>query len=153
MDELSIDNFIGKTIETLMHIERNEYLKEIKDPKKEKANGRYGRAMKTFSKNSLFVSVPRTRSGLFFSATLELLKINREKVDQIALSLYKKVMTSNDIKEFLDEIFEKNMSPLKVKLSKLFLLMKFNLLQERITNIMGAIFDLWRLSECRLGLK
>lgn len=121
LDELSMDNFIGKTIETLMHIERNEYLEKIKNPKKEKGNGHYSRAMKTFSKNSLLVSVPRTKSGLFSPATLELLKINREKVDQIALSLYKKGMTSNDIKEFLDEIFEKNMSPSKISnLAKIF---------------------------------
>jgi len=60
------------------------------------------------------VFVPRTRSGLFSPVTLELLKINREKVDEIALSLYKKGMTSNDIKEFLSEVFEENMSPSKI---------------------------------------
>lgn len=114
LDGLSMDKFVGTTIETLMAIERDEYIEKVDDPKKDKGNGYYGRAMSSFSKNSLAVHVPRTRSGLFSPVTLELLKINREKVDEIALSLYKKGMTSNDIKEFLDEVFEENMSPSKI---------------------------------------
>jgi len=51
---------------------------------------------------------------LFSPATLELLKINREKVDEIALSLYKRGMTSNDIQSFLGEVFEEGMSPSKL---------------------------------------
>lgn len=114
LDSLSMDNFVATTIETLMNIERNEYLEKINDPKIDKGNGYYGRAMKTLSKNCLMVNIPRTRVGLFSPATLELLKINREKVDEIALSLYKRGMTSEDIKSFLDEIFEENMSPSKI---------------------------------------
>lgn len=114
LDELSMDKFIGRTIETLMLIERDEYLEEINNPKKDKGNGSYERKMNSLSKNSLLVHIPRTRTGLFSPATLELLKINREKVDEIALSLYKKGMTSNDIEEFLNEIFEENMSPTKL---------------------------------------
>ena len=121
LDDLSMDKFIGKTIETLMLIERDEYLEDINKTKKDKGNGSYGRAMNSLSKNSLLVHIPRTRTGLFSPATLELLKINREKVDEIALSLYKKGMTSNDINEFLNEIFEENMSPAKISnLSKVF---------------------------------
>ena len=114
MDSLTMDKFVGTTIETLMNIERDEYIKKVNNPKEDKGNGYYSRAMSSFSKNSLAVFVPRTRTGLFSPATLELLKINREKVDQIALSLYKKGMTSNDIKEFLDEVFEEKMSPSKI---------------------------------------
>ena len=39
--------------------------------------------MKTLSKNSLLVSIPRTRNGLLSPATLELLKINRGKLHKI----------------------------------------------------------------------
>jgi len=121
LDDLSMDKFIGKTVETLMLIERDEYLEKINNPEKDKGNGSYGRSMNSLSKNSLLVHIPRTRTGLFSPATLELLKINREKVDEIALSLYKKGMTSNDINEFLNEIFEKNMSPAKISnLTKVF---------------------------------
>ncbi|MBU0723322.1 transposase, partial [Patescibacteria group bacterium] len=84
LNSLSMDKFVGTTIETLMGIERDEYIEEINDPAKDKGNGYYGRAMSSFSKNSLAVNVPRTRTGLFSPVTLELLKINREKVDEIA---------------------------------------------------------------------
>jgi len=114
LDSLSMDKFVATTIETLMNIERDDYLETINDPRRDKGNGYYGRALKTLSKNSLVVNIPRTRAGLFSPATLELLKINREKVDEIALSLYKKGMTSEDIKSFLDEVFEEGLSPSKI---------------------------------------
>ena len=114
LDSLSMDKFVATTIETLMGIERDEYLEKIDNPQLDKGNGYYERAMKTLSSNSLMVNIPRTRAGLFSPATLELLKINREKVDEIALSLYKRGMTSEDIKSFLDEVFEEGMSPSKI---------------------------------------
>jgi len=121
LDSLSMDKFVAVTIESLMSMEREEYLEKINDPKLDKGNGYYGRAMSSFSKNSLAVHVPRTRTGLFSPATLELLKISREKVDEIALSLYKRGMTSQDIQSFLDEVFEEGMSPSKIsKLAKIF---------------------------------
>lgn len=119
-DDISMDVFVKATIETLMTIERDEYLNETTNTK-EKGNGHYGRVMHSLSRNALMVNIPRTRVGLFSPATLELLKINREKVDQIALSLYKKGMTSNDIEEFMKEVFEEGMSPAKISnLSKAF---------------------------------
>ena len=119
-DDISMDTFVKSTIETLMTIERDEYLEKATDPK-EKGNGHYGRALHSLSKNALMVNIPRTRVGLFSPATLELLKINREKVDEISLSLYKKGMTSNDIEEFMREVFEEGMSPAKISnLSKAF---------------------------------
>ena len=121
LDSLSMDQFVATTIEALMNIERNEYLEKVDDKDNDKGNGHYGRIMKTLSKNSLLVNVPRTRSGLFSPTTLELLKINREKVDEIALSLYKRGMTAKDIESFLDEVFEEGLSPSKISnLSKAF---------------------------------
>lgn len=114
LDSLSMDKFVATTIETLMNIERNEHLEKVNNPNTDKGNGYYGRSLQSFSKNSLLINVPRTRTGLFSPATLELLKINREKVDEIALSLYKKGMTANDIQSFLKEVFEENMSPSKI---------------------------------------
>lgn len=112
LNSLSMDKFVATTIETLMVMERDDYLKDIDS--KDKGNGFYERAMRSLSENSLMVNIPRTRAGLFSPATLELLKINREKVDEIALSLYKRGMTSGDIKSFLSEVFEENMSPAKI---------------------------------------
>lgn len=80
LDSISMDSFVATTIETLMGIERDEYLEQVTNPNIDKGNGYYSRAMKTLSSNSLLVNIPRTRTGLFSPATLELLKINREKV-------------------------------------------------------------------------
>ena len=112
-EDISMDTFVKSTIETLMTIERDEYLEKAENPN-EKGNGHYARAMHSLSKNALMVHIPRTRAGLFSPATLELLKINREKIDEISLSLYKKGMTSNDIEEFMREVFEEKMSPTKI---------------------------------------
>ena len=115
LDSLSMDTFVATTIEALMVMERDEYLGNIKNPEVDKGNGYYTRAMRSLSRNALLVNVPRTRrTGLFSPATLELLKINREKVDEIAISLYKKGMTTQDIQSFLDEVFAEGMSPAKI---------------------------------------
>jgi len=52
-------------------------------PKKDKANGYYGRAFNNLSKNSMLINIPRTRSGTLSLNSLELLKINRNKLDEI----------------------------------------------------------------------
>ncbi len=43
-EDISMDKFIKSTLETLMIIERDEYLEKAKDPK-EKGNGYYERVM------------------------------------------------------------------------------------------------------------
>jgi transposase-like protein len=112
LDSMSLDNFVGVTIETLMNIERDEYLDQVTE--KDNGNGFYGRALKTFSNNSLMVKVPRTREGGFSPASLELLKINQEKMDEMVLSLYTKGVTCKDIKSFINEIFSEKISPSKI---------------------------------------
>jgi transposase-like protein len=111
LTELSLDSFLKHTLETVMQIERDEYLAQIDDPAVNKGNGYYGRAFNNLSKNSMLINVPRTRIGGLTLNTLELLKINREKLDEITLSLYKKGMTFNDIQDFLTEVFDHSVSP------------------------------------------
>jgi len=111
LTNLSLDTFLKNTLETVMQIEREEYLAQINDPKTDKGNGFYGRAFNNLSKNSMLINIPRTRSGTLSLNTLELLKINREKLDEITLSLYKKGMTFNDIQDFLTEVFDHSTSP------------------------------------------
>lgn len=118
MGSLSMDQFVLQTIESLMGIERNEYLN---DAEKDKGNGSYERAFKTLSKNGLVINVPRTRGGLFSPAALELLKINQDQLDDICLSLYKKGLSGNDISSFISECFGEKASPSKIgELSKVF---------------------------------
>jgi transposase-like protein len=99
-----------------MQIEREEYLENLRNrtnsnSKTDKSNGFYGRAFNNLSKNSMVIHIPRTRLGTLSLNSLELLKINREKLDEITLSLYKKGMTFNDIQDFLTEVFDHSVSP------------------------------------------
>jgi hypothetical protein len=66
MTGLSLDQFLASTIDSLMEMERGEYLEQAKtNNKEEKGNGFYGRAFNSLCKNCLRIHVPRSRSGDF----------------------------------------------------------------------------------------
>ena len=111
LTDLNLDQFLKNTLETIMQIERDEYLERLSKPNSDKGNGFYDRAFKSLSNNSMLVKVPRTRNGTLSLNTLELLKISRDKLDQITLSLYQKGLTFEDIRSFLDETFNSSLSP------------------------------------------
>lgn len=113
LDSLSMDKFVATTIESLMSMERDEYLEKVDDPVTDKGNGHYERTLRSFSKNALLVNVPRTRQGLSLT-TLELLKVNREQMDNMVLALYKRGMTGGDIESFLRETFNEKVSPAQI---------------------------------------
>lgn len=117
MTELSLDQFLVSTIDSLMEMERGEYLEQAQD----KGNGFYGRAFNSLSKNCLRINVPRTRTGEFSPNTLELVKMGQEQVNDLCLSLYKKGMTSRDISDLIRETFGEGVSATKVtNLAKVF---------------------------------
>jgi len=119
MTELSLDQFLASTIDSLMEMEREEYLEQAKI--QDKGNGFYGRAFNSLSKNCLKINVPRTRTGDFSPDTLELVKIGQEQVNDLCLSLYKKGMTSRDVSELIKEMFGEGVSATKVtNLAKVF---------------------------------
>lgn len=119
MTGLSLDQFLASTIDSLMEIERGEYLEQAK--RNDKGNGFYGRAFNSLSKNCLKINVPRTRTGAFSPDTLELVKISQEQVNELCLSLYKKGMTSRDISDLMKELFGEGVSATKItNLSKVF---------------------------------
>lgn len=110
LTSLSLDDFIVKTLEGLMQIERAEYLEKTKDAN-EKGNGHYARLFSSLQKNALTINIPRTRQGLFSPATLELIKQSREDVDELCLLLTKKGMTSRDIRDVMKTFFKEERSP------------------------------------------
>lgn len=123
LTSLSLDQFLASTIDSLMEIERGEYLEQAKetDNTKDKGNGFYGRALNSLTKNCLKINVPRTRTGEFSPDTLELVKINQEQVNELCLSLYKKGMTSRDISDLVKQMFGEGVSATKItNLSKVF---------------------------------
>jgi len=115
---LSMEQFVASTIESLMQVERAEYL-ETSD--NDKGNGFYGRSLKSLSKNCLLVNVPRTRENTFTPLTLELAKMGSEQIDELCLSLYKKGMSGADIEDIIKQMFGGGVSASKVnKLSQTF---------------------------------
>ena len=115
----SMDEFIVSTIESLMNIERQEYLEKLTSA--DKGNGHYTRAFKSFSKNCLTINIPRTRTGEFTPNTIELIKTGQEQINELCLALYKKGMTSRDISDLIGNMFGDNVSASKVtNLSKTF---------------------------------
>jgi len=117
MTELSLDQFLASTIDSLMEMERGEYLELAKD----KGNGFYDRAFNSLNKNCLKIHVPRTRTGEFSPNTLELVKIGQDQVNELCLSMYKKGMTSRDISDLIKEMFGEGVSATKItNLAKVF---------------------------------
>jgi transposase-like protein len=110
-DGFSLDEFLLHTIETLMQIEREEYLAAAKSSNiKDKSNGFYKRNYKSLLQNHLRINIPRTRDGNFSPSTIELVKASNNQVQELVLSLYKKGMTSRDISDLLSEFFCEKMS-------------------------------------------
>ena len=108
-DSYNLEEFSVKTLEVLMLLEREEYLKS-EEGKDTIGNGTYTRRLTALSKNSLQIKIPRTRNGAFTPLTLELIQQHKEQVQDFALLLYKKGLSSRDVSETLEEYFGESMS-------------------------------------------
>jgi len=118
LDTMSMAEFVSKTVESLMQVERAEYLEKTQE---DKGNGFYERSFKSMTKNCLMVNVPRTRENNFSPATLELAKIGGEQMDDLCLMLYKKGVSGTDIQDVIKQMFGGGVSASKIsKLSKTF---------------------------------
>ena len=71
-ESLNFDQFAVTTLEGLMLIEREEYLKAHTE-KKGIGNSCYPRSFKSLSTSSLQIQIPRTRSGDFKPLLLNLI--------------------------------------------------------------------------------
>ena len=107
--DLNFDEFSVCIIESLMLLEREVYLKS-EAGKNDSGNGAYVRKFSCLRRNSLQISIPRSRNGKFKPMTMELLHRQKEQVNELALLLYRKGMSSRDISAILDEYFGESMS-------------------------------------------
>ena len=112
-DVMDVDKFALSTIETLMLIEREEYLKSIKKGE-DIGNGTYARSFKSLSKSNLTINIPRTRNGDFKPITIELLTRGQEQVNELALELYKNGLSTRSVSKILKNFFNEDMSFNKV---------------------------------------
>jgi len=93
-----------------MLLEREEYLKGIDVTAGDKGNGTYERSFKALNRNSLLINIPRTRSGQFKPLTIELLNKQQTQVNELALLLYRKGLSSRDVSEIMKDFFGEQMS-------------------------------------------
>jgi len=112
-DVMDVDKFALSAIETLMLIEREEYLKSIKKGE-DIGNGTYARSFKSLSKSNLTINIPRTRNGDFKPITIELLTRGQEQVNELALELYKNGLSTRSVSKILKNFFNEDMSFNKV---------------------------------------
>lgn len=107
--DLSFDQFSLTTLECLMLLEREVYLKQA-DGQKDAGNGSYLRNFKSLRTNSLQISIPRTRSGQFKPLLLELVHQQKEQLNELALLLYRKGLSSRDVSDVMAQYFGESIS-------------------------------------------
>ncbi len=108
-DTLNLDKFSITVLEGLMLLEREEYLKSHKGHK-DSANGSYNRNFSSLRTNSLQINIPRSRQGEFKPLTLELLKQQREQVNELSLLLYRKGVSTRDVSSIMTDYFGESIS-------------------------------------------
>lgn len=107
--ELRLDQFSVTVLECLMLLEREEYLESHKG-ENDAGNGTYSRSFRCLRTNSLQINIPRSRNGKFKPLMLELINRQREQVNQLALLLYRKGLSTRDVSAVIQEFFGESMS-------------------------------------------
>lgn len=107
--ELSFDQFATLTLEGLMLLEREEYLKSFSGSS-DSGNGSYLRSFKSLRTNSLQISIPRSRSGQFKPMLLELINNQKEQLHDLSLLLYRKGLSTRDVRDVMEEFFGESLS-------------------------------------------
>lgn len=107
--EFSFDKFAIITIEGLMLLEREEYLKSH-EGKSDSGNGSYLRNFKSLRTNSLSISIPRSRSGKFKPMLIDLVNRQKEQLTDLSLLLYRKGLSTRDVSDIMNEFFGESIS-------------------------------------------
>lgn len=105
--KLTTDQLLVEVLESFLKLERNEYLDQTQ---KDKGNGFYPRTFQGLSRSSLQLRIPRSRTGKFKPALLELVRRDEEMVKEFALDLYVSGVSSRDTEKVITKYFSKNMS-------------------------------------------
>ena len=106
---MGFNNFVLIILESLMLLEREEYLKSV-NGEGDSGNGCYLRNFRSLSDSSLTISIPRSRLGKFKPLTMELLNSQKAQVNELALLLYRKGLSTRDISQVMDEFFGEKIS-------------------------------------------
>lgn len=107
----AIENIVKTVFETILLTERTEFLGSNKNEKiKNKGNGYYEKIAKYVNKY-LKISIPRDRLGLFKPLFLEAIKDKEEEMLDMAFKLYTKGLTTRDIRDIFEDVYDKKISP------------------------------------------
>ena len=104
----AIEKIIKTVFETIMNLERNEYLRENKVPGN-KGNGYYERLVRAVN-DYIKLKVPRDRLALFKPVFLESIQKLDTQMQDLAFQMYTYGLTTRDIGKILNNIFGKKMS-------------------------------------------
>lgn len=111
MSDFSMEEFVIKSLEVVMDMDRRDYLNELHmSGCRDKGNGSYARSFKSLSRNSMIINIPRTRNSVYKPFALEFFKYQQEQINDLVLNLYKKGMTCRDTESILKDFFGENVS-------------------------------------------
>ena len=106
--EHAVEEIVKVVFEALLVSERTEFLAHSSSSNK--GNGYYGRLARILDKY-LTIQVPRDREGHFQPVTLELLKLQDQRLQDLSFQLYVKGLSTREISSLLKENFGKRFSP------------------------------------------
>lgn len=109
----SIEYLVMTMFETILKSERDCFLATNREGNK--ANGYYTRMARAINKY-FKLKVPRDRLGTFKPIFLEVIKNQESQMIDLASKLYVKGLTTRDIEEVFNDVFDKRISPSQVSL-------------------------------------
>ena len=104
----AIENVVKTVFETILKLERSEFLKNSKDHQN-KANGYYQRLARSVNQY-IHINVPRDRLSEFKPVFLEAINDYDNQLLDLSFKLYTHGLTTEDIKKIMDDIFGKKIS-------------------------------------------
>ncbi|MEM9737977.1 MAG: transposase [Bacteroidota bacterium] len=90
-DNLSLNKFLITVIESLMLLEREEYLKR-QEGRQETSNGSDMRDFRSLRTNNLQTSIPRSPNEKFKPMLLELVNTQKDQLNQLCVLFYQKII-------------------------------------------------------------
>lgn len=137
--DLVSQNIVQTALEALLKAERKEFLRNNNNLEN-KGNGYYSRLAKMLS-GVIELKVPRDRLGLFKPLILEVIKKDKENIDNLAFSLYSKGLSNRDINDVLKETYNLTSSPQYISnITSSFIELRKSWQERRLTDSYYAIY-------------
>ena len=108
--KLTTEQIMIEVFQSIMQAEREVFLNEAND---NKGNGYYQRFIQSFQ-GKLLLHIPRDRQGVFHPLLLEILKQDTERMQALALMLYRQGVSHRGVSDVFQSIFKTSMSPARL---------------------------------------